>query len=76
MILCNRFPHITLGGFAFIIFSMFVRATFKVIKQRDEIFWLCTLDIANSDTCDLDNRKIKYSYADLSEKEKLLLQNF
>ena len=33
------------------------------------------LDIANQDAPDSDNEKINYRYADLIEKEKLLLQN-
>ena len=59
----------------FIAFSMLVRATFKLIKQRDEMLWLSTLVIANKDASDSDNGKIKYCYADLIEKEELMFQN-
>ena len=38
------------------------------------MFWLSTLDIANSNDSDSDNGKINYRYADLIEKEKLLQQ--
>ena len=61
--------------YLFFFFYMLVRETFKLIKQKDKIFWLSMLDIANKDASDSDNGKINYLYADQIEKEKLLLQN-
>ena len=55
---------------------MLVRATFKLIKERDEWFWLTTLDIVYWDNSDSHNRKTNCHFADLIQKEKLILQNF
>ena len=57
------------------IFITLVRATFKLIKQRDKVLRLSTQDNANQEASDSNNGKLDYHYADLIEKEKLLLQN-
>ena len=57
------------------IFITLIRATFKLIKQRDEMFRLSTQHNANQEASDSNNGKLNYHYADLIEKEKLLLRN-
>ena len=57
------------------IFITLVRATFKLIKQRDEMFPFSRQDNANQEASDSNNRELNYHYADLIEKEKLLLRN-
>ena len=47
-----------------VIFNTLVRATFKFIKQRDEMFWFSTLN--NVDASDSNNGKLNYHYADWS----------
>ena len=39
------------------------------------MFWLSSLDNANKDASDSNKGKLNYHYTDLSEKEKLQLQN-
>ena len=51
------------------IFFTLVWATFKLFKQRYEMFWLSMSDNANWDASDSDNGKLNYHYADLIEKE-------
>ena len=60
----------------FIIFSMFVRATYKLIKSKetkcsDFLYWILLSKMPLIQIME----KINYHYADLIEKEKLLLQN-
>ena len=57
------------------IFITLIRATFKLIKQRDEMFRLSSLDNANQGASDSNNGKLNCHYVDLTENEKLLLQN-
>ena len=57
------------------VYFLYDRATFKLTKQRDEMFWLFMLGNANWDASDSENEKINHCYADLFEKEKLLSQN-
>ena len=47
----------------FIIFCTFIRAAFKLTKQRDEMLWSSALGIAKYDTSDSVNGKINYRYA-------------
>ena len=52
------------------IFGTFVRAIFKLMKQRDEMFFLSMHDNVNWVASGSNNGKLNYRNADLIEKEK------
>ena len=39
------------------VYFLYDRATFKLTKQREKVFWLFKPDNANCETCDSDNGK-------------------